>query len=188
MSELVIYLRRARLFTSQDWLVYGLWVSTIFGLFVSTSAFLAAGVSAGVKYPAYVWNIPAGALVFTLAIAVDTIGHRTVYKEALKKYEALVHHITIFSGVASVVVLCLAYQHRALLGMPALVLLGLSVFYSAVDEAMHWIRYATQKSDPVEMWSHYFILLGHLSMMAAWGYWFWRGYPGVAETLAAWGW
>ncbi|MGV3526332.1 MAG: hypothetical protein ACO1RX_19085 [Candidatus Sericytochromatia bacterium] len=184
MNEFVLYVRRAGEFNARDWLVYVLWVLTIFALCAITGGFLAVGHAAGVRFPGYVWNIPLGALVFTAAIAVDTIGHRTVYKEELQKYEALVHHITIFSGVTSVLALCLAYEHRELMAIPAAVLLGLSVFYSALDECMHWIRYAQQKSDRVEMWSHYSILLGHLTMMAAWWLWFQQGYPGVAETLA----
>jgi hypothetical protein len=41
------------------------------------------------------------------------------------------------------------------------------------------------KSDVVEMWSHVFILIGHGIMMAGWWLWYWRGYLGVSETLAA---
>ena len=88
-------------------------------------------------YPAYVWSIPVGALIFTGAIAIDTIGHRTVYQAELQKYEALVHHITIFSGVTSVILLCAAYRYPVALYVPTLVLIGLSIFYSAVDEAIH---------------------------------------------------
>jgi hypothetical protein len=155
----------------------------IFGLFAVTLGFFLLGHFNGVSYPAYVWNIPGGALVFTIAIAIDTIGHRTVYKEELQKGEALVHHITIFSGITSVVALCLAYDFRSLMYIPAFVLMALSVLYSIVDEAMHWVRYLTKNSDRVEMWSHYFILLGHLTMIFTWWYWFEQGYPGVAATL-----
>ena len=65
-----------------------------------------------------------------------------------------------------------------------MVLTFLSVFYSMVDEAMHWHRYMTQKSDRVEMWSHVFIFVGHLIMMGGWWVWYFQGYGGVAETLA----
>ena len=47
--------------------------------------------------------------MFTIAIAIDTIGHRTIYKEVLRGGEQLVHHITIVCGVASCVLLVLAY-------------------------------------------------------------------------------
>ena len=69
--------------------------------------------------------------------------------------------------------------------IPALVLTVLSFIYSLVDEALHWRRYLAAQSDVVEMWSHVFILIGHGMMMAGWWLWYSRGYPGVAETLAA---
>jgi len=59
----------------------------------------------------------------------------------------------------------------------------MSVFYSFVDEWMHWKRYMTGGSDRVEMWSHVFIFIGHFLMMFSWWYWFTQGYPGVKETL-----
>lgn len=178
------YGRRMTLFRRDDWLVYVVWIGLMLGLFVSVTAFLVVGHSGGVRYPAYVWNIPIGIFVFSGAIAFDTIGHRTAYKMALREGEALVHHITIFAGIASVLVLCLAYDNRDFLRIPAFVLTGLSVFYSGIDEWMHWTRFQKGNSDRIEMWSHFFIFLGHLIMMAAWVQWFERGYPGVAETLA----
>ena len=42
----------------------------------------------------------------------------------------------------------------------------------------------TKNSDRVEMWSHFFIFVGHLIMVVAWSQWFLDGYPGVAETVA----
>jgi uncharacterized membrane protein len=185
--ELKAYIGHIRQFTRRDWWIYGLWIGTILGLFVSTALFLGWGASHGMVYPAYVWSIPVGALIFTGAIAIDTIGHRTVYQAELQKYEALVHHITIFSGVTSVILLCAAYRYPVALYVPTLVLIGLSIFYSAVDEAIHWFRYARQQSDRVEMWSHYFILLGHLMMISAWWLWYRAGYPGVADTLRTFG-
>jgi hypothetical protein len=128
--------------------------------------------------------VPIGAAIFTVAIAIDTIGHRTIYKQALRGGEALVHHITIVNGVASCVLLCAAYQQR-FWAIPALVTTALSFVYSLVDEVMHWRRYLTQRSDVVEMWSHVFILIGHGTMMAAWWRWYWLGYPGVSRTVAA---
>ena len=181
----VTYVSRMGLFKREDWVVYFLWVGQILSLCLVVTAFFALGVTNGVEYPAYVWNIPIGTFIFSMAIAIDTIGHRTVYKEALaSKGEALVHHITIFAGIASVVLLCLAYHEREFFRIPAWVMTLLTVFYSAVDEAMHWFRYAAGNSDRVEMWSHFFIFVGHMIMMAAWVYWFEMGYPGVAETLA----
>ena len=53
------------------------------------------GRRAGAPLPPEATLVPLGAAIFTLAIAVDTIGHRTIYKEALRGGEALVHHIII---------------------------------------------------------------------------------------------
>ena len=128
--------------------------------------------------------MPIGAAVFTGSIAIDTIGHRTVYKEAILGGESLVHGITILCGIASCILLCLAY-HRHDVWVPALVLTLLSLLYSLIDEAFHWRRYVRKYSDRVEMWSHVGILLGHGIMMTGWWLWYWRGYAGVPETLAA---
>jgi uncharacterized integral membrane protein len=185
-AEVKTYYGRIAEFDSQDWLVYVCWVGLMIGLLVVVSAFLFAGAFiGGVTFPPYVWNIPLGIAIFSFAIATDTIGHRTVYKQELQKAEALVHHITIFCGVSSCVLLTMAYDYREFLAVPALVLVGLSVFYSVVDEAMHWQRYMAQKSDRVEMWSHFGIFCGHMIMLGGWVYWFFQGYPGVAETLVA---
>ncbi|RYZ88328.1 MAG: hypothetical protein EOP06_11145 [Proteobacteria bacterium] len=182
-EDTVIYVSRVKEFDRNDWLVYICWIGMMMGLLVSICAFLFAGYSGGVQYPIYVWNIPIGTFVFVAAIALDTIGHRTVYKEALKGGEALVHHITIFAGISSVLGLCLAYQHPEIMYMPILVMIALSVIYSLVDEIMHWRRYLTSKSDRVEMWSHVFILTGHMIMVFSWWHWYTQGYPGVKETL-----
>lgn len=184
LTECAIYVGRIRQFERRDWLVYTAWIGLMSGLLFSVGGFFLAGTMGGVQYPAYAWNIPIGTAVFVVAIAIDTIGHRTIYKQALQRGEALVHHITIASGISSIVALCLAYNHPELMRIPALVLIFLSVVYSLVDEGMHWHRYFTEKSDRVEMWSHYFILLGHLTMVAAWWHWFDQGYPGVKETLS----
>ena len=58
--------------------------------------------------------------MFAVSIAIDTIGHRTIYKEVLRGGEQLVHHITILCGVASVVLLVLAYDNSGL-AIPAMV-------------------------------------------------------------------
>jgi hypothetical protein len=154
------------------------------GLVCSTGGFLLAGRAHGVTWPAEAWLVPIGAAMFTVAIAIDTIGHRTIYKEVLRGGEQLVHHVTIACGVAACVLLVAAYD-APVVGTPALVLTLLSFVYSLVDEAFHWRRYVTRQSDVVEIWSHVGILVGHGTMMLAW----WRfcdlGYPGVREALAA---
>lgn len=181
--ELAIYVGRIRQFDRTDTLVYLAWVGLMLGLVFATGGFLWIGHAAGVVYPPEAWFVPIGALVFTLSIAVDTIGHRTIYKEEIAKAEGLVHHITIVCGVASSVLLCLAYDHPRVAWIPALVFTALSFVYSLVDEAFHWRRYVRLHSDRVEMWSHVGILTGHATMMLAWWWWFLDGYAGVAETL-----
>lgn len=183
-NAFLIYVGRIREFDRTDWIVYLLWIGTMLGLVLSTGGFLLAGTVAGVTFPAEAWMVPVGALVFFTSIAIDTIGHRTVYKEILRGGEALVHHITIFCGVTSVVLLVLALDHRAL-WIPAMVLTVLSFVYSMVDEVFHWRRYITAGSDPVEMWSHVGILVGHGVMMVGWWRFFQLGYPGVPEALGA---
>jgi hypothetical protein len=185
ISEARVYFGRFREFQPVDWVVYVAWVGLMVGLVVSTSGFLFVGGRAGARFPTEAFLVPAGAAVFALAIAVDTIGHRTVYKEYLRGGEALVHHIIIFSGIGSCVLLCAAYPQRSGFAIPALVLTALSFIYSFVDEAMHWRRYLSARSDRIEMWSHVFILVGHGTMMVGWWRWYQLGYPGVAETLGA---
>ena len=185
LQECVIYVSRVNQFDKRDWYVYIAWIGLMCGLFASVSLFFWAGVRAGVEFPIYAWDIPIGTAIFVVAIAFDTIGHRTIYKEVLAKGEALVHHLTIFAGITSVLGLCLAYQHREIFRVPTLVMIGLSVIYSLIDEAMHWHRYLTHNSDRVEMWSHFFILFGHMVMIVSWWVWFEAGYPGVAQTVRA---
>ena len=183
--ELAIYVGRIRQFDRRDWVVYLAWVGLLAGLALVSGAFLAVGGRAGAVFPVEAYLLPAGAAVFTLAVAVDTIGHRTIYKQALAGGETLVHHITIFSGIGSCVLLCLAYPQRTAVAVPAMVLTVLSFVYSLVDEVMHWRRYLTQRSDVVEMWSHVFILIGHGTMMLGWWRWYGHGYAGVPEALRA---
>ncbi len=182
-SEFAVYVGRARQFSPRDWAVYVAWVGLMLGLVVATGGFLVVGRLAGVAFPPEAYWVPAGAAIFALAIAIDTIGHRTVYKPVIQEAEGLVHGVTIFCGIASSVALTAAYEHRAAFWIPAAVLTVLSFVYSLFDEAMHWKRYATGASDRVEMWSHVFIFVGHGIMMTAWWYWFATGYAGVAETL-----
>ena len=54
-----------------------------------------------------------------------------------------------------------------------------------IDEAFHWHRYVRKHSDRVEMWSHVGIFVGHGTMMLGWWAWYFQGYGGVAETVAA---
>lgn len=186
MKELSIYVLRIKEFSPGDWRVYILWIGMMLGLFSVVLGFLLFGTSHHVEFPSFVWNVPLGNFIFSLAIAVDTIGHRTIYKNDIAKAEALVHHVTIFCGVSSVVLLCLCFDFGALLWIPAMVLTALSFFFSFVDEAMHWQRYMSKKSDRVEMWSHAFILIGHGIMMLGWWFWYFKGYQGVRETLTFW--
>ncbi len=184
LTEISVYAGRVNQFSRRDWLIYTLWIGLMLGLFSSVLGFLFVGRSHGVVYPVYVWNIPIGIFIFVASIAFDTIGHLTIYREELKKGESLVHGITIFCGITSVVTLVGAYQNRELWMLSAC-LTVLCFVYSLIDEGLHWVRYLQQKSDRVEMWSHFGILLGHSLMMLGWWYWFAKGYPGVAETLSA---
>ncbi|HYQ42447.1 MAG TPA: hypothetical protein VER11_10765 [Polyangiaceae bacterium] len=183
-SEFLVYIGRVREFSRVDWAVYLAWVGLMFGLVAATGGFVAVGSASSVTLSRAAYLVPLGALVFTLSIAIDTIGHRTVYREEIKVAEGLVHGITILCGIGSCILLTAAYHERVLFGIPAMVLTVLSFFYSVVDEVFHWRRYVFRKSDRVEMWSHVGIFVGHLTMMTAWWVWFFDGYRGVAETLA----
>jgi hypothetical protein len=184
LSELAIYVGRVREFGRGDWIVYVSWVGLMFGLVAATGGFLLGGHAAGVDFPAVAWWVPAGAFLFALSIAVDTIGHRTVYKQEIQAAEGLVHGITILCGIGSCVLLCAAYSNAAA-WIPALVLTVLSFVYSLIDEAFHWRRYVRRHSDRVEMWSHVGILVGHGTMMLGWWAWYFGGYQGVAEAVLA---
>jgi hypothetical protein len=181
-GALATYVGRIREFDRTDWLVYLGWVGMVLGLTGATTAVLLVGHARGAAWPAEAYFVPIGAGVFALAIAVDTIGHRTIYKEALRGGEQLVHHITIACGVASVVFLVLAYDHPGC-AVPAMVFTILSFLYSFIDEAFHWRRYVGHRADPVEMWSHVAIFVGHGTMMLAWWRCYQLGYPGVAQAL-----
>lgn len=184
LEDFLIYVGRMRLFRKVDWHVYFLWTGLMFGLLCAVTGFILFGWINGVDFPGYVWNVPLGTFIFLVAISIDTVGHRTVYSVALQQGEDLVHHITIAAGISSVLLLCLAYHSRSFFMFPAYCLTALSIFYSVIDESMHWVRYMRGDSDRVEMWSHFFIFVGHSIQMVAWVYWFSQGYPGVKETLA----
>nr|ACI04500.1 hypothetical protein [uncultured bacterium] len=183
-AEVAVYVGRVRQFDRADWVVYVAWVGLMLGLCGSTGGFLLFGDAHGVTFPVAAWLVPVGAMLFTASIAIDTIGHRTIYKEVIAGAEGLVHGITILCGIGSTVLLCAAYGRPGAMWIPAMVLTVLSFVYSLVDEAFHWRRYVMQHADRVEMWSHLGILVGHGTMMVAWWVWFFGGYSGVAETLA----
>lgn len=183
IHETILYVFRMREFEMRDWIAYIAWIGLMLGLLFATGGFVLFGHLNGVNFPEYVWNVPVGTFIFVASIAFDTIGHRTIYKEELQKGEALVHHITIFAGISSCILLCLAYRFPVLLRLPTLVMIVLSIFYSVIDEALHWRRYLNGFSDRVEMWSHFGIFAGHLLMILSWWQWFESGYLGVFETL-----
>jgi len=183
-SEFAQYVGRVRQFERVDWVVYVAWVGLMLGLVFSTGGFMLVGNAHGAPFPAVAWWVPIGAVLFTVSIAIDTIGHRTIYKAEISGAEGLVHGITILCGISSCVLLCLA-QRRHDVWIPALVLTLLSLLYSLIDEAFHWRRYVRKYSDRVEMWSHVGILAGHSIMMTAWWVWFFQGYGGVPEAVAA---
>ncbi len=184
LRQLAIYVGRIREFDRADWFVYLVWIGMMLGLVFSTGWFVLVGRAHGAPWPPEAYLVPMGAAIFAIAIAIDTIGHRTIYKAVLLGGEQLVHHITILCGVASCVLLVLAYTYRACT-IPALVFTVMSFVYSLVDEAFHWRRYTSSKADPVEMWSHVGIFIGHGIMMLGWWRCYQLGYPGVKETLAA---
>ena len=183
-SRFAVYVGRIRQFDRTDWLVYISWIGMMLGLVFSTGWFWLVGHLHDAPWPDEAVMVPVGAAIFTVAIAIDTIGHRTIYKEVLKGGEQLVHHITIICGVGSCVLLCLAYEHPAM-AIPAMVLTLLSFLYSLIDEAFHWKRYTSLHSDVVEMWSHVGIFVGHGVMMLGWWRCYQLDYAGVKETLAA---
>ena len=106
MNALGLYVGRIRLFRRADWIVYVSWVGLMMGLCAATGGFVWLGRRVAAPLPAEAFLVPAGAAVFTLAIALDTIGHRTIYREALRGGEALVHHVIIGLGIASCILLC----------------------------------------------------------------------------------
>lgn len=182
-NEAKIYVSNIKTFDRFDWLKYSAWMLTVFGLFAGLTAFFSLGLLNDVRFPGYVWFVPGGTLLFALSLAFDDIGHRTIYKESLRRGEGHVHKMIVITAVTSVMALCLCYEHAETFKIPALALIALSLFYSAVDEALHWHRYLTQGLDRIEMWSHFTAITGHVLMISCWWHWFQNGYPGVSETL-----
>ena len=101
LSEVGVYVGRVREFDRVDWLVYIAWVGLMFGLVLATGGFLVSGRAAGAAFPAVAWWVPVGALIFAFSIAIDTVGHRTIYKREIQAAEGLVHGITIACGISS---------------------------------------------------------------------------------------
>jgi hypothetical protein len=184
-DDFLVYVGRIRTFSREDWLVYAGWVGMMTGLCVATAGVVALGHHLGAALPGEAYLVPVGAFVFALSIAIDTIGHRTIYKEEIGKGESLVHAVTIFCGVGSCVLLSMAYTYPSTLWVPAMVLTVLSFVYSMVDEVFHWRRYVRAHADRVEMSSHVGILVGHGTMMVGWWAWFFQGYRGLDTILAA---
>lgn len=182
--EFTAYVGNIRSFQPNDWLRYGTWMATIFSLLFGTAGFVLFGYSHGVNWPGYVWLVPIGTFLFCSALAIDDIGHRTLYKQELRRGEAYIHQMIVATAVPSVMALCLCYLHSDTFRMPAIGLIFLSFFYSALDEAMHWVRYMSKGIDRVEMWSHFVAIFGHVLMISCWWQWYSAGYQGVAETLA----
>lgn len=182
-ADFFVYVLRVKEFNTKDWLLYGLWISTISSLFIGMTSFILYGWSHAIPWPGYVWFIPIGSGLFSMALAIDDIGHRTVYKEQLNKGEKYVHRMIVITAVGSVVCLCCGFGHPEVFRTPSLALIFLSFFYSAIDEWLHWKRYLSFGLDKVEMWSHFVAIVGHVLLIAAWWEWYQAGYPGVRDTL-----
>lgn len=182
--EVGVYIANIRRFSASDWRRYVAWIGTIASLLLGTAGFIGWGHTHGVEWPGYVWFIPIGTAMFCGALAVDDIGHRTLYKDHLLKGEAYVHQMIVATAVPSVMALCLCYEHPGTFRSPALALIFLSLFYSAIDELLHWRRYLSLGVDRVEMWAHFVAITGHVLMIGSWWQWYTAGYPGVASTLA----
>lgn len=183
VREVVSYVANIRRFDGNDWRSYLRWIGTIVSLLLGTTSFLAFGAAHGVRWPGYVLWIPIGTAMFCAALAVDEVGHRTLYRGELQRGEGYVHQMIIATAITSVMALCLGYFFPETLRMPAAGLIFLSLFYSALDEALHWVRYLRDGVDRVEMWSHFVAIVGHVVMIACWWQWYASGYPGVDETL-----
>ena len=185
-NRLAVYVGRIREFTRTDWLVYVAWVGTMLGLVCSTGGFLVFGYAHGVALPrrgaGWCRSAPR---IFTIAIAIDTIGHRTVYKEVLKRRRSA-WSTTSRSCAASPAASCWCWPTAtAAPPIPAMVLTVLSFVYSLVDEAFHWRRYVPTRPTSSRCGATSFIFVGHGIMMLGWWWFYALGYPGVRETLAA---
>lgn len=179
------YFGRIRDFRRAEWITYCFWVGGIAGQALASALFLTIGGRAGAQFPSEAYLVPIGAGLFTVGVAVDVIGHLTVYKELLRGGEDLLHKvISVLTGL-SCILLVVAYPQRTTFAAAALVATALVFIYSLLDEVLHWRRYAGGQSDVIEMSSHVVILIGHGIMMFGWWRWYYLGYLGVGETLRA---
>jgi len=181
------YIRMTSKFTKRDWIIYIFWIGIMYGLGFTILGFLLFGLSNGATYPDYVWLIPAGILTFSVAITFDNIAHTVIYKPWISDAEYMIHNFSTATGVLTVFTLLGGYQYTELLRIPIYVFAGLSIIYSLIDEAMHWIRYADGGSGWVEVTAHFLILVGHTTMVLAWIFWFEQGYEGFGQALSFWG-
>ncbi|MBQ46898.1 MAG: hypothetical protein CMP10_05340 [Zetaproteobacteria bacterium] len=182
-AEVIQYVSSIRSFELADWVPYTCWIGSLFFLLGGVTSLFTFGYINGVEWPPYLFWIPFGTGMFAISLAFDDIGHRTVYKEELALGEGYVHQMISATAVLSVICLCLCYDNGDAFGIPAGVLIVMSFFYSMVDEGFHWRRYRLDGIDRVEMWAHFFAILGHVLMIVTWWYWYSEGYPGVKETL-----
>lgn len=181
------YLKYTRFFTKLDWIKYILWVGMMASLAVATLTFLTVGALNGASFPAYVWWIPISVIGFTIVISLDNIAHTVIYKDWISQSELTIHKFTTASGIGATVTLILGYHYPKIFFIPILVLIGLSIVYSLIDEGIHWIRYARGGSGIVEVTCHFFILVFHSIMSFVWLQWYLEGYAGVEATLAVFG-
>lgn len=181
------YLKALKQFTRLDWIKYILWVGMMLGLAAATFTFLWIGHINGANFPSYVWLIPICTMGFTLVISLDNIAHTVIYRDWISQSELTIHKFTTSAGIGSNLALVLGYKYHDFFYVPILILIALSIVYSLIDEAIHWIRYSQGGSGLVEVTCHFFILVFHPIMVFAWLKWYLDGYSGVAETLAAMG-
>ena len=190
-SNVINYIAYAKRFDKRDWAVYIAWCGLIWGLFSSLAALSWGVLKANswniLEAPGYLPWLPLGAFIFAVSISIDTIGHRSEYKEAISQGEDLVHGMTILCGIGSCVLLSAAGPLGTLAAIPAAILTALSIIYSLIDEVFHWRRYTSGGSETTEMWSHLGILIGHSCLMTAWWMWYLDDYRGVREVLAMFG-
>ncbi len=185
--SLLDYIRYTSKFTRVDWIKYVTWVGMMIGLNVFVSTILFTGLGTGTSFPVYVWLIPISILGFTISIAFDNIAHSVIYKEWISLSEFTIHKFTTTAGIGSTVALILGYFYPQFFFIPILVLIGLSMVYSLIDEGIHWVRYSQGGSGLVEVSCHFGILLSHSIMMFTWLMWYLEGYQGVAQALSVFG-
>lgn len=177
------YFGRIREFQRAEWISYCSWVGGVALQAIASALFLIIGRRAGARFPAEAYLVPVGAGLFTVGVGVDIIGHLTIYKEALRGGEGLLHRVISLLTALSCALLIVAYPQRRVFAAAALIATAMVFIYSLLDEMMHWRRYMCGNSDVIEMSSHVVILTGHGMMMYGWWRWYDLGYVGVGETL-----